>query len=274
MPDSWLSFVGAGEYFALKIMQPGDCDESSSAGAKGKNTSLTQTADAVEILSLNDLVISLTEDVDDYLSKQYAVLDDKPAENPPKKHRQNIGGNGHINSKIQTHLDKMMTNLKYPPADTCCRVNLITSSLNEVVADLANHLKEENLNFSYFIKQHDKIDDLVVIRGENSHCPLGRENLDLVNAPRHISSTRREENELKLSASKKRQERGWPTTHRAVIVDRFCGEAVLRGANIFVKGIICADAGIWKGEEVAVSTTRSISMLISLLQKKYPSCIF
>jgi hypothetical protein len=45
---------------------------------------------------------------------------------------------------------------------------------------------------------------------------------------------------------------GWPMTHRVVVCDRFCAEAVLRGAHIFVKGILCADTGIEAGQIVAV----------------------
>ncbi|KAL7557154.1 hypothetical protein ACA910_002434 [Epithemia clementina (nom. ined.)] len=41
-------------------------------------------------------------------------------------------------------------------------------------------------------------------------------------------------------------------THRSVVVDRLCGEAVLRGADIFVRGILVADAGIRSGEALAV----------------------
>jgi hypothetical protein len=41
-------------------------------------------------------------------------------------------------------------------------------------------------------------------------------------------------------------------THRVVVCDRFCGEAVLRGSDIFVRGILSADSGIQKGQTVAV----------------------
>lgn len=46
--------------------------------------------------------------------------------------------------------------------------------------------------------------------------------------------------------------KGWPASHRAVIVDRFCGEAVLRGANVFVRGILSADAAVRVDEEIAL----------------------
>lgn len=45
---------------------------------------------------------------------------------------------------------------------------------------------------------------------------------------------------------------GWPLTHRAVLVDRLCGEAVLRGADVFCRGILAADPGIQRNEQIAV----------------------
>lgn len=48
------------------------------------------------------------------------------------------------------------------------------------------------------------------------------------------------------------QRNDWPRTHRVVLVDRFCGEAALRGADIFVRGILAADSGIRPDESVAV----------------------
>ena len=49
-----------------------------------------------------------------------------------------------------------------------------------------------------------------------------------------------------------RAEHGWPMTHRVLVCDRFCGEAVLRGSDIFVRGVMCADSGIKENEKVAV----------------------
>ena len=44
----------------------------------------------------------------------------------------------------------------------------------------------------------------------------------------------------------------WPNDVRVVICDRLCGEAVLRGSNAFVKGILVADTNIQKGDRIAV----------------------
>lgn len=51
-----------------------------------------------------------------------------------------------------------------------------------------------------------------------------------------------------------RRAAGWPLHHKVVITDRLCGEAVLRGADVFVRGVQCADANIVQGDVVAVYT--------------------
>jgi hypothetical protein len=43
-------------------------------------------------------------------------------------------------------------------------------------------------------------------------------------------------------------------THRVVLVDHFCGEAVLRGSDIFVRGVLAADMNIKSGDMVAIYT--------------------
>jgi hypothetical protein len=68
-------------------------------------------------------------------------------------------------------------------------------------------------------------------------------------------------------------------THRVIICDRFCGEAVLRGSDIFVRGVIVADAGIEVGEQVAVyahlTELSGQSMQRGLLLQNYVGkCVF
>lgn len=54
------------------------------------------------------------------------------------------------------------------------------------------------------------------------------------------------------SSKRLRQEYGWPVTHRVVVCDRYCGEAVVRGSDIYVRGIMMADSPIQENEIVAV----------------------
>ena len=51
---------------------------------------------------------------------------------------------------------------------------------------------------------------------------------------------------------KGRAENGWPVDRRAIICDRKCGESVLRGSDIFVRGVSVSDFGLEEGEEVVV----------------------
>lgn len=49
-----------------------------------------------------------------------------------------------------------------------------------------------------------------------------------------------------------RHRAGWPAHCKVVIADRVCGEAVLRGAPVFVKGVMVAEGSLQKGDDVAV----------------------
>lgn len=69
----------------------------------------------------------------------------------------------------------------------------------------------------------------------------------------------------------------WPSgTHKVVIVDRLCGEAVLRGSDIFVRGIICADKSIRKGAKCAVYTNVGTDLINrgALLDTYNGHCIY
>jgi len=76
------------------------------------------------------------------------------------------------------------------------------------------------------------------------HPPLYRK-LSLLEHTTQQSTTR-------ATTMTTREQQGWPSTHRVILVDRYCGEAVLRGADIFVKGILIAETGIRANEAVAV----------------------
>ena len=67
------------------------------------------------------------------------------------------------------------------------------------------------------------------------------DNDDVVDRPRPI-----------FEGWKGRAENGWPVDRRAIICDRKCGESVLRGSDIFVRGVSVSDFGLEEGEEVAV----------------------
>jgi 16S rRNA C967 or C1407 C5-methylase (RsmB/RsmF family)/predicted ribosome-associated RNA-binding protein Tma20 len=141
----------------------------------------------------------------------------------------------------------------------------------------------------YMIQQHDILSDLITIRATANN----NNNLYYSKVPPNKKQSTTSENSVDFiiqntvndlfPAWQLRHEQGWPITHRCVIIDRFCAEAVLRGADIFVKGILCADAGITEGEEVAVyanlpRSNRSSKTIITtrgmLLQNYSDRCVF
>jgi 16S rRNA C967 or C1407 C5-methylase (RsmB/RsmF family) len=221
-----------------------------------------------EILSLDEFNVAIPRDVYDHLSKQYSALDYGETK----------------------HIDRILECMKKAPSVTCCRVNNIRSSVKEVEGDLKKYFAEkiESHNKSYSIQQHKTLTDLVTIRATDVGTS-GDANLYYSKAPPSMISLSNgaamtdENNDHIFPNWQLRHEQGWPTTHKCVIIDRFCAEAVLRGADVFVKGILCADAGIQKGEEVAVyanlprsnnSTTSKPITKGMFLQNYCDRCVF
>jgi hypothetical protein len=178
-------------------------------------------ADAPTLLSLSEFKVNFPQDVYSHLSRQY--------------HGDKV-----------THLESILERMKTPPAETCCRVNLLKASVDEVVDAIKSHLSALN-NGEYSVQRHDTLHDIITIRGPS---PSSGDALFYLSEPPTAASFIDE----RFSGWKNRREKGWSTSYRVAIIDRFCGEAVLRGAHIFVKGILSADAGIKEGEEVAVSS--------------------
>lgn len=217
-----------------------------------------------EILSLHEFDVAIPQDVYDHLSKQYSALDDDGE---------------------TKHIDRILECMKKSPVDTCCRVNKIQSSVEEVLEGLEKYFEEkimETLNNStYSIQQHETLTDLVTIRTTDLTTISGANNLYHLKVPPRKTSTISDDSDL-FPNWQLRHEQGWPLTHRCIIVDRFCAEAVLRGADIFVKGVLCADAGIKKGDEVAVyanlprfNITKSKPITRGMLMQTYcDRCVF
>ena len=239
-----------------------------------------------EILSLDEFNVAIPQDVYDHLSKQFASLNENDG-----------------NSNKSDHIDKILDCMKRSPVDTCCRVNNVHSSVNEVQDGLRNYLMNtecceidgdddrhnhnQQQQCEYMIQQHDILSDLITIRAKaNSNNNLYYSKVPPYEKQSTTTDTGEDviANDL-LPTWQLRHEQGWPRTHRCVIIDRFCAEAVLRGADIFVKGILCADAGITESEEVAVyanlprsnnsSSSKSIITTRGMLLQGYNDrCVF
>lgn len=167
------------------------------------------------ICSVADLEIEVSLEIRDFLRDQYAK------------------GNG------DDVIPLLFSAMKQPPPDTICRVNNILSSRDEVEATLREvldsypHLK---------LDRHGIFSDVVCISPRTA-------SLDMQYSSRTPQSTA---TKVDFENSELRQSQGWPMTHRVVLCDRLCGEAVLRGSDIFVRGILAADSAISYGETVAV----------------------
>ena len=185
------------------------------------------------MLSLSELKVNLPQDVYSHLSQQY----------------HDNGG-----TDDGSHLEKILECMKISPGETCCRINLLQSSVEKVIDALNTHLSRSTNgddDVQYTVRKHETIRDVVTIRS----CSTSNKRDDLFYCnvpPPPIADASHA-----FSSWENRRKKGWPMNHRAVIVDRFCGEAVLRGAHVFVKGILGANAGIQEGEEIAVSKLSS-----------------
>jgi hypothetical protein len=190
------------------------------------------TESGVTIRSLTELDVLLSKEVHDHLSAPYEVLyaDDTGA-------------------AAARHLDDVLRAMKTAPRTSMCRVNRIRSSKEEVIRSLEQEMSqwisscnvEQQLSVS--VSAHNVLDDVVCIDISST-----RENESLTD--NRIPPA--DECSPIFASWPGREKIGWPMTHKVIICDRFCGEAVLRGSSIFVKGVLCADAGIVAGDEVTV----------------------
>eukprot|EP00584_Thalassiosira_punctigera_P002118 CAMPEP_0172530964 /NCGR_PEP_ID=MMETSP1067-20121228/4547_1 /TAXON_ID=265564 ORGANISM="Thalassiosira punctigera, Strain Tpunct2005C2" /NCGR_SAMPLE_ID=MMETSP1067 /ASSEMBLY_ACC=CAM_ASM_000444 /LENGTH=517 /DNA_ID=CAMNT_0013315279 /DNA_START=134 /DNA_END=1687 /DNA_ORIENTATION=- len=213
-----------------------------------------------EILSLNDLKIHLPPDVYNHLATQYSVFDG--ATSPT------------TDSMLSSHMDKILESMKTSPTETCCRVNLIQSSAEDIIDGLRSHTSNITYeNHGSAVRCHETLKDLVMIRSRPKQSNTADANVY------HCSVPPNPECNNLFPNWPTRVEKGWPMSHRAIVVDRFCGEAVLRGADVFVRGILAADAGIKADEEIAVyadlRSTNAKSVPRGLVLEHYSGrCVF
>lgn len=170
------------------------------------------------ICSLNNLEVLIPDDIRDHIAKQYR------------------DGESRVNEILQA--------MKTPPSSTICRVNLIQGTRDEIRGELEKELHHLQLDVSFSVEPYSALTDVLCVNWRNDATKQGRIDLEKpVEGP---------DDECLFPSWPSRKSAGWPMNYRACIVDRFCGEAVLRGSNIFVKGIMCADRGIQEGETIAV----------------------
>jgi hypothetical protein len=205
-------------------------------------------SNSIQICSLDELNIELTDDIRQHLSSQYPEDDG---------------------------LEAILRAMKRPPANTICRVNQILSSREEVI----DGLRHATAKFPQLqVVEHDVFDDVVCILPNNNnssnHEPTTTTN------EKSLCASRVPNGEIIYPKWPARKEKGWPMTHRVVMCDRICGEAVLRGADIFVRGVVAADSGVQAGDTVAVYAdirgfdAKSLPRGLVLDQYKTGTCVF
>jgi len=171
---------------------------------------------------------------------------------------------------------------------TFCRVNSLRATRQEVIEGIKEalsewespqHLNEDNNDDNdnnnrqcptLLVDPHPEWDDVVTVKVARNPMSSSLSNERI---------PRNDDQDVLFRNWAKREEKGWPLSHRAIVCDRFCGEAVLRGSDIFVGGIMAADSGIKAKEEVAVYAHLSLKgdppVPRGMLIKNYGgNCIF
>ena len=151
------------------------------------------------------------------------------------------------------HMNEILLALKTPPTTSYGRIDYCymplhettPSSLEAAMENLRHHFHKNWPHGMVILEPHAKYYDVIQIRVDyaksNARCLSS--NSEPIRLP---------DDKILFSNWPRRHAMGWPMTHRIVLCDRFCAEAVLRGSHIFVPGILSQDTGIEKGEIVAV----------------------
>lgn len=207
------------------------------------------------ILSLDDLQIKLSEDVRKHLETSYRGLFQGDNDDDD---------DGDSERLARQHMDRVLAAMKTPPKTSICRVNFIQSDRSTVMQELQQVLSEwiktrdggcceQKHNLKLSVQPHHLLDDVVCVNvmaaaADETTLPLSSP-MDTTNS---CSSTSSITTPPLCAHWPERETLGWPKTHRVVLVDRYCGEAVLRGSDIFVSGVLSADSGIQPQSVVAV----------------------
>ncbi len=171
----------------------------------------------------------------------------------------------HYGGAEEDTLELILTAMKRPPAFTTCRVNLIKATRKEVLEQLQSFLSAfpqlqvvEDSDFQDVIHIFPTTKSQSIKNGTFDKSslsdltgPLSDDETTIAATTTTTTAQDIPEKDLFPNWPSRRKE-GWPISHRCIVCDRFCGEAVLRGSDIFVMGVMAADANIRENEKVAV----------------------
>ena len=180
----------------------------------------------LKISSLDDHEIHIPDTIRCHLESQYVgVLDDT------------VDGTN--------HMEKVLRGMKNPPLVTTLRINRLKiqddNFLLEINEELSKWKTPDNEPL-FIVKQNNVLDDVYEV--------ISNHEVSTIDSLRGFNVPPIEKEEMIDFPN--RSDKKWPVGHKVVICDPLCGEAVLRGSNIFVRGVMVADAGIVKNDEVAV----------------------
>lgn len=199
-------------------------------------------SDRPTLLSIEELSVLVSSPVRTHLAGAYRGL--YPAANDPAQKPQH-----------EQHLEKVLAAMKVSPRTSTFRVNTIRATRTEVVDKLVLAMNEwaerEGLctpnPLPISVAAHAVLEDIVSV--------------DIAQSPTTLSSCRIPPLQVELDTDSsfgdearraRRHRLGWPTTCKVIVCDRLCGEAVLRGSHVFVRGILAADPSIRVGQALAV----------------------
>jgi 16S rRNA methyltransferase RsmB/F len=164
---------------------------------------------------------------------------------------------------VQEYIDRFLESLKQAPKTSMFRINFcLASDAEKVMEDLRCHFKQNWKEGSVHLRVSDHFSDVIEIHVH------GYDVTSIHTSDAVATMTATSDANLQLSHCTvpepsqsypilfshwpRRRQFGWPMTHRIVLCDRFCAEAVLRGSHVFIPGILCTDNAIETGETVAV----------------------
>lgn len=187
--------------------------------------------------SLQDYQVPINQDVRQLLTDQLLVSHKNDA------------------NAAQQHMDRILNALKSPPTPSLCRIDYCSSvspstSRDQVIENLKLHFQEHWSDATATLKPHPVFSDVIEIHVD--HVGTDDDHATSTTLLSHHSKPPMDSAPILFHNWPRRKVLGWPMTHRIVLCDRLCAEAVLRGSHIFVKGILCVDAGTERGEVVAV----------------------
>ena len=163
-------------------------------------------------------------------------------------------------SSKQQQLLAVLERLKVPPAVTTCRLSRsLQQDKQHVVQQLDSYLRERYPQYhdDITVTAHPVLPDVLCIerRVEGSENETGFSRLyrcrgppppDDAAATAATAAARLEDND---DDGESQGSSGWSgcSGHKIVIVDRLCGEAVLRGADVFCRGVLVAEQFLASG---------------------------